>query len=322
MHNKLLEQYPKFNFSVLPTPLQRLENISRMFHRAIYCKRDDLTGFALGGNKTRKLDFLIGDAKRIGSDTLITVGSVQSNFCRIAAAAGKVAGLEVFLILGGTPPQKYTGNLLLDSLFGANIKFIDSLQWDVWEHEAESMANHLKEKGKKVYRLPVGGSTTIGALGYAQAIIEILEQSRVLGIHIDTIVHATSSGGTQAGLVVGKALAGWKGKVIGMGVAKDKPTLTNEVYKLACATAASFGIKVDIKDVIVDESYRGAAYGARTKECSEAITLFAHNEGIVLDNVYTGKAASGLIDYARRDLFHPDENICFIHTGGTVELFE
>ncbi len=322
MDEKIFDRYPKMHFSVLPTPLQKLENISRLCRRTIFCKRDDLTGFALGGNKTRKLDFLIGDAKKLGATTIIAVGSVQSNFCRIAAAAGKVAGLEVFLILGGTPTEKYTGNLLLDSLFGANIKFIDSLQWDVWEHEAELLANRLEKNGKKVYRLPVGGSTTIGALGYAQAIIEILEQSRVLGIHLDTIVHATSSGGTQAGLVLGKALTGWRGKILGIGVAKDKPTLTEEVHKLACATAASFKITVDVSDVIVDDSYRGAAYGARTKECSEAMTLFAHNEGIVLDNVYTGKAAAGLIDYARRNLFHPDENICFLHTGGTVESFE
>jgi D-cysteine desulfhydrase family pyridoxal phosphate-dependent enzyme len=310
------------HFSILPTPLQKLENISRLCRRNIYCKRDDLTGFALGGNKTRKLDFLIADAKELGATTIIAVGSAQSNFCRMAAAAGKAAGLEVVLILGGTPTQKATGNLLLDYLFGANVRFIESLEWSVWEREANLLTKQLEKNGKKVYALPVGGSTPVGALGYAMAFLEITDQARSMGINIDVLVHATSSAGTQAGLVVGKAITGWNGKIIGMGVAKDRITLTKEVHALASATASPFGISIATNDIIVDDSYRGLAYAARTKECGEAITLFAHNEGIVLDNVYTGKAAAGLIDYSRRELFKPEENICFIHTGGTIELFE
>jgi D-cysteine desulfhydrase family pyridoxal phosphate-dependent enzyme len=322
MNEKIFEPFPRMRFSVLPTPFQKLENISRICRRTIYCKRDDLTGFAFGGNKTRKLDFLIGDAKKNGATTIIAVGAVQSNFCRMAAAAGKSAGLEVILLLGGKPTGKPTGNLLLDYIFGADITFTDSLEWDVWERESEILAKELGNKGKKVYTLPVGGSTTIGALGYTMAFLEIMEQSRSMNININAIVHATSSAGTQAGLVVGKALTGWTGKIIGMGVAKDKPKLTKEVYELACATAAPFNIRVKPEDVIVDDSYRGARYGARTEECAEAIALFAQQEGILLDNVYTGKAAAGLMDYAKRGLFLPDMNICFIHTGGTVELFE
>lgn len=322
MNQNILNKFPKFNFSVLPTPFQKLENISHILNRSIYCKRDDLTGFALGGNKTRKLDFLIGNAKRSGADILIAVGSIQSNFCRIASAAGKVAGIDVRLILGGKPSTKPTGNLLLDHIFGATIKFIDSSKWESWEREAEILSEKLEKEGKKVYRLPVGGSTPIGALGYIQAFLEIMEQSQSNGVNIDTIVHATSSAGTQAGLVVGKTITGWKGKIIGMAVAKDKPALINEVYKLASDTASMLGSRIDINDVIVDDAYRGTAYAARTKECEEAIKLFAYTEGILLDNVYTGKAAAGLIDYAKRGIFQRSENICFIHTGGTVELFE
>jgi len=322
MNQNILSKFPKFNFSVLPTPFQKLEKISLILNRSIYCKRDDLTGFALGGNKTRKLDFLIGDAKRSGADIITAVGSIQSNFCRIAAAAGKVAGIDVMLLLGGKPSTKPTGNLLLDHIFGATLKFIDSSEWGVWEHESEMFSEKLEKEGKKVYRLPVGGSTPIGALGYVHAFLEIMEQSQSNGINIDTIMHATSSAGTQAGLIVGKAITGWKGKIIGMAVAKNKPVLLNEIYKLASDTASMLGIKVDINDVIVDDAYRGAAYAARTKECEEAIKLFAHTEGILLDNVYTGKAAAGLIDYAKREIFQRNENICFIHTGGTVELFE
>jgi len=322
MNKKIFEIYPRMRFSVLPTPLQKLENISRIFGRTVYCKRDDLTGFAMGGNKTRKLDYLVADAIKKGATTLIAVGAVQSNFCRMTAAAGKAAGLEVILLLGGAPAAKPTGNLLLDYLFGADVRFIDSPEWDVWEREAKALAGQLEQKGIKTYTLPVGGSTTVGALGYAGAFFEIMEQARSTGINIGTLFHATSSAGTQAGLVTGKSLAGWKGKILGIGVAKDKPTLTREVYELARATAGQFNAKVNSEDVIVDDSYRGDAYGARTKECAEAIELFARHEGILLDNVYTGKAAAGLIDYAKKGLFHPDEIVCFIHTGGTMELFE
>lgn len=319
--NRALSRFPRVKISVLPTPLHRIERLSRELSINLYCKRDDLTGFALGGNKTRKLDYLIADALRQKADTIVTTGGVQSNFCRIAAAAGKANGMDVHVVLGGARPAKPTGNLLLTYLFGATVHFVDATDWIMWETEASALTKRLTADGKRVYQLPVGGSIPIGVLGYVEAMTEILTDCERLGISIDTIVHATSSAGTQAGLVVGKALTGWHGRIIGMGVAKDKTVLSREVRELAIQTGQLVGATICTDDVIVDDSYIGPGYAVRTKECGEAIGLFAQTEGILLDNVYTGKAAAGLIDYARRNLFRADENVLFIHTGGVVELF-
>ena len=170
--------------------------------------------------------------------------------------------------------------------------------------------------------MPVGGSTPIGALGYVDAFFEILNDCTKQNITIDAIVHASSSGGTQSGLIVGKALSGWRGKVIGMGVAKTTTQFTDEVYKLASATGKLFGVSIDQQDVIIDNEFMGTAYAARTEACTSACQMFAEMEGIVLDNVYTGKAAAGLLKYAHRGFFSRDENVIFIHTGGTPEMFE
>jgi D-cysteine desulfhydrase family pyridoxal phosphate-dependent enzyme len=322
MNIDLIKKFPTMSLSLLPTPCHKLKNISQEFLVTIYCKRDDLTGFAFGGNKTRKLDFLVADAITKKADILIAVGAIQSNFCRMTSAAGKVSGLDVHLVLGGKKPEKLTGNLLLSDLFGAQIHFVESIDWNVWEQEGEKLAEKFKAQGKNVCELPVGGSTPIGALGYVNAFIEILDDCKRLGITTSTIIHASSSAGTQAGLIVGKSLTGWEGKIIGMGAAQTKEQLSCEVFHLAEETGKLLGAKINAQDVIVDHSYMGPAYGERTAECKAAIKLFAEKEGIILDNVYTGKAAAGLLDYAKRGLFTPNENVVFIHTGGAVELFE
>ena len=321
-NSNLLNRFPQKKLSLLPTPFYKLENISHEFSANIYCKRDDLTGFGFGGNKTRKLDFLIADAINKKANTLIAVGAVQSNFCRIATAAGKVCELDVHLVLGGRLPRKPTGNLLLDHLFGTNIHSIESDDWNIWELTAQQLSKELAAKGKIVYRLPVGGSTPVGVLGYVAAFFEILDDCKRLGIKIDAIIHATSSGGTQAGLIVGKVLAGWQGRIIGMGVAKNEGQLSQEVFELANDTGKLFEISINKSDVIIDNSFMGSAYAVRTAQSDIAIKLFAQREGIILDNVYTGKAAAGLLDYAKRGLFSPNENVVFIHTGGTAEMFE
>jgi D-cysteine desulfhydrase family pyridoxal phosphate-dependent enzyme len=320
--NKLLQQFHRTPLSLLPTPFYKLSNLSAKLSQNLYCKRDDLTGFGFGGNKTRKLDFLLADALNKKADTLIAVGAVQSNFCRIAAAAGKVNNLETHLVLGGKNPEKPTGNFLLDHIFGAEIHIVESDDWNIWEEYAASLERDLARTGKNVYRMPVGGSTPTGALGYVDAFFEILDDCTKLNITADAIVHASSSGGTQAGLIVGKILSGWQGKIIGIGVAKTTTQLADEVYELASVTGKLFGVSVNRQDVIVDNEFMGPAYAARTEACTSACRMFAETEGIVLDNVYTGKAAAGLIEYTRRGLLSPDENIVFIHTGGTPEIFE
>jgi D-cysteine desulfhydrase family pyridoxal phosphate-dependent enzyme len=317
-----LRPFPRLHNSLLPTPIHRLDWLSEQYGVDVYGKRDDLTGFGFGGNKTRKLDFLIAEALAAQCDTLIAVGANQSNFCRMAAAYGVAAGMDVHLVLGGREPAFATGNLRLDRLLGVTCHHVDASDWDVWVNEAAHVEADLRRQGKHVYRMPVGGSTTRGALGYVDAFAEILADQSRLGVEFDTILHASSSAGTQAGLVVGQAMAEWRGRIIGISVAKPRPELRKEVLELARATAAELDVRVDGSNVLADDDYIGAGYAARTPGCEEAVTLFARRLGIFLDYVYTGKAAAGLIDYLRRGRFEPGANVLFIHTGGTVELFE
>jgi len=321
MSKEKLSKIPKLSMSVLPTPIQKLENISRGLFTHVYCKRDDMTGFAFGGNKTRKLDYLLADAMKNGADTIIGVGSNQSNFCRMTAGAGAVNNLDVHLVLGGSKPEKPTGNLLMDYLFGANIHHIDSEDWDVWEEKGKELEEELKSEGRNVYRMPVGGSSPVGALGYVEAFFEIMNDCKKLGVEFDYIVHASGSAGTQAGLLVGREMAGWKGMIIGMGVAKDKTQLSGEVYDLAAAVGKQFDVSIKKDDVVIDDTYIGEKYGAITEKGAEAVSIFAMKEGILLDYVYTGKAAAGMIDYAKRGIFTDMVKVLFIHTGGNIQLF-
>jgi D-cysteine desulfhydrase family pyridoxal phosphate-dependent enzyme len=294
-----------------------------MFNANIFCKRDDMTGFAFGGNKTRKLEFLISDALKKNADTLIGIGGVQSNFCRIASAAGAKYGLDVHLVLGGSKkPEKATGNLLLDKLFGAKTHFIESDDWNDWEKCAKELYNSLTKKGKKVYWMPIGGSSSVGAMGYVKAFYEIVNDCKRMKIDFDYILHATASAGTQSGLIVGAQLNNWNGKIIGFGVSKNKKQLQKEIIKLSGEVAKSLGVKIYDKNVIVDDDFLGEKYGALTNEGIEAVNIFAKQEGIMLDYVYSGKAASGLIGYLRTKKFKKNVNIIFLHTGGNIHLFK
>jgi len=319
--DSLLMKVPRKEYAVLPTPVYELNLLSDISGCNVFCKRDDLTGIAFGGNKARKLDFLIADAIENKSDTLIATGANQSNFCRMVAAYGTANNMEVHLVLGGEKPETPTGNLKLDYLLGANIHHINSEKWDDWERESERIAVELSLKGKSVYKMPVGGSTPIGTLGYVDAMSEIIKDEQRLGIEFDVIVFASSSAGTQSGLVVGKAISGWKGEIIGISVAKSKREFEAEVFDLSVKTAKRFNVLIDKKMVVVEDSYLGEKYGARTKECENAVFYFARNFGIFLDYVYSGKAGAGLIAYLNSNKFKPNTNILFLHTGGNIELF-
>lgn len=322
MHKNIYRKYSGIRLSVLPTPLQRLDKISSLFNANIFCKRDDMTGFAFGGNKTRKLEFLVADASRKKADVLIGIGGIQSNFCRIASAAGAKYGFEVHLVLGGSKkPKKATGNLLLDVLFGAKTYFVESEQWGEWENYADELRLNLTKKGKRVYLMPIGGSSPVGALGYVKAFDEIMKDGLRMNVNFDYIMHATASAGTQSGLVVGARLNKWNGKIIGFGVSKNKRQLRKEIIKLSNEVADLFGVTGNDKDIMVDDGYMGEKYGAITDEGMNAVDIFARNEGILLDYVYSGKAASGLIGYLRESKFKKKENILFLHTGGNVHLF-
>jgi len=315
-----LDTFPRYPLCQVPTPCHRLNFISDTYGCEVYCKREDLTGFGLGGNKTRKLELLIREAIEHHCDTLVASGGIQSNFCRVAAAAGAVAGMSVHLILGGSPPKNISGNLILNKLLGANIRYVDSPDWNQWESVSEDVARGLIEKGSKVFRIPIGGSVPVGAVAYVSAFLEILEHERRAGTAFDQIIHASGSGGTQAGLVVGKEMTGWPGRINGISVAMAQADLGEKVYKLALEASSLLGGRVERESVQVDDRFIGPGYALKSPEAEKAIEYFARHEGIFLDHVYTGKAAAALLSWLEQGRL-AGKTVLFIHTGGQPELF-
>lgn len=311
----------KERHAVLPTPIHELPALSQISGCRVFCKRDDLTGFGFGGNKARKLDFLISDAIAADCNTLLAVGANQSNFCRMVAAFGSAHGMEVHLVLGGQKPDIPTGNLLLDHMLNAQCHHVDSPEWDRWEAEAALLENELRQKGRTVYRMPIGGSTPVGAFGYVQAMAEILDDEKRLGVRFSSIIFASSSAGTQAGLIVGKSISNWQGQVFGISVAKKREHLQQDVFSLAQETAARLKTSIVREIVCVDDSYIGSGYALKTSACEDAVNFFVRKCGIFLDYVYTGKAAAGLLDHLGTGSFRPGSAVLFLHTGGNIELF-
>jgi len=324
--NKYLQNIPKLDMSLLPTPVHRLNNLSARLAADLYCKRDDLTAFAFGGNKIRKLDYLVMDAIATGYDSLITFGAVQSNWCRMTSTAGTVNGVDVFLILSGVKPEKDTANLLLDKLAGADITFIESLERDDIIREVDRKILELKNAGRKPYYMPVGGSVARGSLGYIRAMGEILEYSESSEVDFKDIIVASGSAGTQAGLVAGQVISGWEGRITGMAVSRDRHEQEQNVFDITKDSLELVEYNYDedhVRSLVyVDDSYLGEGYRMITTGCRQAIEDFVKYEGIFLDEVYTGKAAAGLIDYAERKKFSNEGSVLFIHTGGNVQLFE
>ncbi len=318
-----LKTFPQRSLSLVPTPCHRISYLSDRYGVEIYCKRDDLTGFGFGGNKSRKLEFLIGEALEHGCDAIVTSGGLQSNFCRLTAAAGAVTDMSVHLVLGGARPAQPTGNLILDEMLGAEIHFVNSTDWNDWEAECAKVVTELEIKGRKVFRIPIGGSVPVGVAGYVSAFIEIMKDQERLGLSFDHIIHASGSGGTQAGLVVGARALGFRGRVLGISVDKPREHLAAHVAGLATETAAYLGQPLTFApaDIEVDDAYLGGGYAVIGEPEREAIRLFARTEGLLLDPVYTGRAAAGLIDLIRKGRFTRDETVLFWHTGGTAGLF-
>ena len=304
----------------LPTPLLDLARLSTVLGGPrLLVKRDDLGGFALGGNKVRKLEFFLADARAAGADVLITCGGVQSNHCRVAAAAAARAGMKCVLVLSGAKPARFTGNLFLDQLFGAELVFVETRAERAARMEAR--AAEFRAKGLRPYVIPLGGSTPLGAYAYVEAAKEFALQCRPLGIAVSTIVHASSSGGTQAGLVVGCLAEELPTRVVGISADEKKEDLTRMVADIVGALAEQTQLPAPRKDQIeVLDDYVGDGYGVPTPASEEATRLFARFEGIVLDPTYTAKAAAGLIDLIRRGRFKREETVCFWHTGGNMAL--
>lgn len=321
--------FAKQSIGTFPTPIYHLPRLSDYLDGPnIYIKRDDLTGLALGGNKTRKLEYILGDAINQGADTLITAGASQSNHCRQTAAAAAKLGLECHLILGGKKPQNPNGNLLLNQLLGSHIHFTGD------NRKGEDIPNLFKQltkQGKKPYIVPYGGSNELGALAYVEAMIELQQQMNKLPIdNFSHIIFASSSGGTQAGLIVGQLLIRQQMEhnthIIGIKIDKEQNgplPFDQQIQALANTTAKKvrLGKAIGNTDIRLNRDYTGDGYGILSHIERNAIKLCAELEGILLDPVYTGRAMGGLIDMINLGKFDNNDNVLFWHTGGSPALF-
>jgi len=322
-----LDALSRVRLAMLPTPLHRLDRFSEAVGAEVWIKRDDIGSVGLAGNKVRKYELLLADALARGADTLITTGAVQSNSARAGAAAAARLGLRCVLVLTGTPPTERRANLLLDELFGAEIHFAGPVGWGALTPILEATAEDVRRRGGRPYLAPVGASSPLGALGFALAYLELGEQLTAAGLDngADTpmLLHTTTSGGTHAGLVVGRALRGHGPRPLGVDAGRvlaqpqaDLARLTNEA-----ASLLGLGDIVTPEDITVDLDHAGEAYGAVTDEAVAAIGLLARTEGIVADPVYSGKGLAALVEWARAGRFGT-EPVIFWHTGGWHANFD
>jgi len=313
----------KFDLGFFPTPLHQLKNLSKKFlGHQIYIKRDDQTGLASGGNKTRKLEYLIQKALDEKCDTVITAGAQQSNHCRQTIAACAVAGLECHLLLGGNEPKEYNGNLLLSHLLGAKIHFTGENRKG---EDIQNLKISLESKNKKVSVIPYGGSNLLGSFGYINAVKELKDQLKEQNLMLDYIFFASSSGATQAGMMIGMDLFDVKAELVPINIdkAETEGFLEKIVLDLIHESKEFFDLKkeYDIADIPFERSYDKAGYGNLTDDEKEAIKTLAQTEGILLDPVYTGRAFYGMLDYLRKSKIPQNSNILFWHTGGLPANF-
>ena len=317
-----LETIPRIQLCSLPTPILHLKSLTKHLDGAnIYIKRDDLTGIAFGGNKNRKLEFLLADAKEKQSDVIITEGALQSNHCLQTAASALKTGFNCELVLSGEIPQSITGNLLLDQILDVKIHRVkDSSKRKELMQQLEM---ELKKKGKTPYIIPTGGSTKIGALGYINCILEVKKQSNDINIAFDHLVHATGSGGTQSGLIIGKELYYPELNIIGISVGDKKEDLEKEIRNIMIDFKKKWKFNLDINNsgIKVLDGYSGKGYGIPSEEMIQAVKMVAKLEGIFLDPVYSGKAMVGLIDLIKSRKISQGSNVLFLHSGGGPALF-
>lgn len=331
---ELFNNIPREELGFFPTPIYKVERISKELGINLYLKRDDITGPSVfGGNKIRKLEFLLGDAMKKGATHVITHGATQSNHAMQTAIACNKCGLKpiLYLVAVVPPDEDYRANLLLDKVLGAEIHIIN-LEEGMTEEDGDKIGNKLAEEkikelaneGKYCYDIPIGGSTAIGTLGFTKGFLELIYQLDDMNIeNIDYIVVTTGSGGTLAGILSGKALLEYDTKVVGIAASPKTSEYLKEVAKLSNDALKILGSDkiVTEKDFIVDTNYVGEGYEIPTKASTDAIKRFAREEGIILDPVYTAKTMSGLIDYVDKGIIPKGSNVVFWHTGGGTALF-
>ncbi len=318
---RILESIPKINLGCYPTPLYQMKNLSRKTGLNLFIKREDLSGLGLGGNKIRKLEYLLADAKKKECDAIITTGAAQSNHAMLTAAACRVLNLEPILVLKERGVTSLKGNLLLSKILDAEVHFVDTDDKEIVKNEVDSIMKRIEKAGKKPYFIPTGGSVPLGVIGYISAVSEMMAQSQKQDIRIDHIVCASGSGGIQAGLVAGVKLLNKNTKVTGINISSNKE-LAEVIANLANGALELLSSdKKLLQEEIIVEDYVGEGYAIPSKEGTEAIKIVARSEGIMLDHAYTGKAFGGLLSLANKGYFDKGENILFIHTGGVPALF-
>lgn len=318
-----IDNKPRLSLAQLPTPLQEAPRLSERLGVHILIKRDDQTGLALGGNKVRKLEFLIADALAKNADSIVTTGGSQSNHARITAAACRLAGLDCHLVLDrGVHPQSQ-GNLLLDRLLGANVHFVQTQDPAEAVAGMESLAEDLRSQGHQPYIIPRGGSVPAGATGYANFVPELLGQLEDAEITPSWLYIATGSTGTHSGILAGLTAMGNPFGLQGISVSRNQQQQEEKVLSLTNQTLQHLGLSVraGAEHVRVDDRFVGPGYGHPTEQTMEALEVAALDEGIILDPVYTGKAMAGLIGHARDGILGAGDTVVFVHTGGQPALF-
>ncbi len=308
----------------LPTPIEKLERLSQFWEGPeIYIKRDDLTGIGKTGNKVRKLEFLVAEALREGAQLLITCGGLQSNHARATALAATKVGLKSHLVLRDSAGSDIDGNLFIDRLVGAEVTSITPQEFEQVDDIMHRLADDYAKHGVKAYVIPEGGSTALGALGYVVAVEEVSQQMKALHVEFDHFVSAVGSGGTLAGMLLGKSAYGLKAQIHGINVCDDAPHFQERVSSIIRDAKRRFGFEISLqkKDIDIIDGYVGKGYGLSRQEEIELIKLVARTEGIILDPVYTAKAMFGLRDQIRKGRFAKQEKVLFWHTGGIFGLF-
>jgi D-cysteine desulfhydrase family pyridoxal phosphate-dependent enzyme len=322
-----LAALPRVHLAPLPTPLEDAPRLARALAGRgggprVLVKRDDLTGLALGGNKVRKLEYHLGEALSQRCDVLVTTGAIQSNHCRVTAAAARKAGIDAALVLRPGESEAVQGNLLLDRLLGARVRIAPRSDAETMEATIREEVETLRAEGRRPYYIPKGASTPLGAAAYLEAFWELLQQTTARGAMPDAVVFCTGSGGTHAGLAAGAALARCGIDVVGIGDGARRGELAPVVSALIEGLAALLMIEVAVPpDAVIMHDEYGGTYGVPTPGCIDGIRLAARTEGLILDPVYTGKAMAGLADLIRRGRWHDGHTVVFWHTGGQPGLF-
>ena len=313
---------PRIPLALAPTPILKLDRLSRRLGVELYVKRDDLTGLLESGNKVRKLEFLVGEALAQGADTLITCGTLQSNCCRAVSAVAARLGMNAILAVKGSRPDAYDGNLLLDRLLGAEVRYLSDAQWERVDEVMAELAAEVVARGHRPYVIPESGSNEVGALGYLECAVELADQINHGAPRFDSVVISVYSGGSQGGMLMGKQLAGLPGEIVGIPVAWSATKVRDHIGRTMVKAIQRFGFAIDVpKTFHLIAGYQGVGRASVGDAELATIVRLAREEGIVLDPVYTAKAFAGLITTLEKDPKALGQRVCFIHTGGIFSLF-